>query len=119
MRASMILAALVVLALPAHAATKKQIELGKSFAIEACSACHQVRPGQKPPPPVFDSNEQMDVTAPSFMEIARTHGVDVKYLRKHITEPEWPMREQMLDEYYLEDIIDYIGSLKPAEKGKR
>src|SRR6185312_11340588 len=113
------LAALTLLAHPVEAATKKQIAMGKGFAIEACSACHQVRPGQKPPPPVFDSNEQMDVIAPSFMEIARTHGVDVKYLRKHITEPEWPMREQMLDEYYLEDIIAYIGSLGPAEKGKR
>ena len=119
MRASLMLVALLVLAHPVQAATKKQIEMGKSFAIEACSACHQVRPGQKPPPPVFDSNEQMDVIAPSFMEIARTHGVDVKYLRKHITEPEWPMREQMLDEYYLEDIIAYIGSLKPARKAKR
>jgi mono/diheme cytochrome c family protein len=119
MRAFLMLVALLILAHPVQAATKKQIALGKSFAIEACSACHQVRPGQKPPPPVFDSNEQMDVIAPSFMEIARTHGVDVKYLRKHITEPEWPMREQMLDEYYLQDIIDYIGSLKPAENSKR
>jgi hypothetical protein len=53
------------------------------------------------------------------VEIARTHGVDVKYLQKHITEPEWPIREQMLDEYYLEDIIAYIDSLGPAAKGKR
>jgi len=119
MRAPLILAALLLLAHSAGAATNRQIARGKGYAIEACSACHQVRPGQKPPPPVFDSNEQMDVIAPSFMQIARTPGLDVKYLRKHITEPEWPMREQMLDEYYLQDIIAYIESLEPAGKEKR
>jgi hypothetical protein len=46
------------------------------------------------------------------MDIAKSHGTDVAYLRKHITEPEWPMREQWLDETYLRDIILYIQSLK-------
>ena len=86
---------------------------GRAFAIEACSACHQVRPGQKPPPAVHDANFDEDVLAPSFMEIARTHGTNIEYLRKHITEPEWPMREQMMDDYYLYDIIAYIQSLTP------
>lgn len=86
---------------------------GRAFAIEACSACHQVRPGQKPPPAVHDANFDEDVLAPSFMQIASTHGTNIEYLRKHITEPEWPMREQMMDDYYLYDIIAYIQSLAP------
>ncbi len=89
---------------------------GKHNAIEACSACHQVQPKQPPPAPVRDNNYDMDVPAPSFMEIAAKHGTDVGYLRKHITEPEWPMREQDLDEGYLLDIIAYINSLKPKAK---
>jgi len=89
-----------------------QVEQGRLNAIEACSACHQIRPEQPPKPPVHDDNYDMDVQPPSFMEIAKTHGTDVAYLRKHITEPEWPMREQWLDEEYLRDIILYIQSLK-------
>ena len=89
-----------------------QVEQGRLNAIEACSACHQVRLEQSPRPPVHDDNFDMDVQPPSFMEIANTHGTDVEYLRKHITEPEWPMREQMLDDEYLRDIILYIQSLK-------
>jgi len=89
-----------------------RVEQGRLNSIEACSACHQVRPEQLPKPPVHDDNFDMDVQPPSFMEIAQGHGTDIEYLRKHITEPEWPMREQWLDEEYLRDIILYIGSLK-------
>lgn len=46
------------------------------------------------------------------MEIANGHGTDVEYLRKHIKEPEWPMREQWLDDEYLKDIILYMQSLR-------
>ena len=92
---------------------------GRTFAIEACSACHQVRPEQKPPLPVHDANFDEDVLAPSFMQIARTHGTNIEYLRKHITEPEWPMREQMMDDYYLYDIIAYIQSLAPTPDARR
>ena len=74
-----------------------QVEQGRLNAIEACSACHQVRPEQPPRPPVHDDNFDMDVQPPSFMEIASTHGTYVEYLRKHITDPEWPQCEQMLD----------------------
>jgi len=92
--------------------------LGRGFAIEACSACHQVQPMQEPPPAVHDANSGVDVKAPSFMEIAAAHGTNVAYLRKHITDPQWPMRQQELDDYYLNDIIAYIGSLAPKAKRK-
>ncbi|HVV66241.1 MAG TPA: c-type cytochrome [Rhizomicrobium sp.] len=95
-----------------------KVEQGKSFAIEACSACHVVRPGQRPPPPVLDSNDGSLVPAPSFMDIARTHGTDRAYLRRHIVDPTWPMRQQLFDDYYLDDIILYIRSLDPAARRK-
>jgi hypothetical protein len=52
------------------------------------------------------------------MEIARNHGTNIDFLRKHITQPEWPMREQEFDEYYLQDIIAYIQSLQPKSNRK-
>ncbi|HWA88784.1 MAG TPA: cytochrome c [Rhizomicrobium sp.] len=111
------LAAAVAIASPALARTDS-VRQGRLNAIDACSACHQVRPEQAPMPPVHDGNYDMDVSAPSFMEIARNHGTDIAYLRKHITEPEWPMREQMFEEQYLRDIIAYIRSLEPKARRK-
>lgn len=96
----------------AEARVITQVEQGRLNSIEACSACHQVRPEQPPKPPVHDDNFDMDVQPPSFIEIAQNHGTDIEYLRKHIKEPEWPMREQWLDDDYLRDIILYIQSLK-------
>lgn len=97
-----------------HARTIDQAAQGNIFAKEACSACHQVEPDQKDPPPVHDSNFGEDVAAPSFMEIARNHGTDKAYLRRHITDPALPMRQQLLDQYYLDDIIAYIRTLDPG-----
>ena len=116
MRHLILIAAVLAVATAADAKTVDKVAQGKAFAIEACSACHQVQPGQKPPPPVHDANFDEDVRAPSFMEIARSHGADKDYLRKHITDPAWPMRQQLFDEYYLDDIIAYIRSLGPAGK---
>jgi mono/diheme cytochrome c family protein len=107
-----LLAASLSLATAANARVITRVEQGRLNSIEACSACHQVRPEQPPRPPIHDNNSDMDVQPPSFMDIASAHGTDVAYLRKHITDPEWPMREQMLDEEYLRDIVVYIQSLK-------
>jgi hypothetical protein len=113
-----ILLAVLVSATAADARAITRVEQGRLNAIEACSACHQVRPEQPPRPPVHDDNFDEDVPAPSFMDIANAHGTDIAYLRKHITEPEWPMREQMFEEEYLRDIILYIESLKKKKSGK-
>jgi mono/diheme cytochrome c family protein len=110
------LATALSIAAPVSAKVITQVEQGRLNAIEACSACHQVRSEQAPRPPVHDDNEDMDVQPPSFMDIANAHGTDVAYLRKHIREPEWPMREQMMDDEYLNDIILYIGSLRTHPK---
>jgi mono/diheme cytochrome c family protein len=117
-RAGIFLICFVPMMNAAHAAPSI-VSQGKKFAIEACSACHQVRPDQVAPPAVHDANFDEDVVAPSFMQIARTHGANIEYLRKHITEPEWPMREQQLDDYYLYDIIAYIQSLAPKPAATR
>jgi mono/diheme cytochrome c family protein len=114
----LMLALMIVVANIARAETGN-VAQGKTFAIEACSACHQVRTGQPTPPPVHDANFDEDVAAPSFMEIARNHGTNIAFLRKHITQPEWPMREQVFDEYYLQDIIAYIQSLQPKSKPQK
>ena len=111
-RIKFMIAAAMLAATSADGKVITRVEQGRLNSIEACSACHQVRPEQPPKPPVHDNNFDMDVQPPSFMEIANKHGTDVEYLRKHITQPEWPMREQWLDEEYLHDIILYIGSLK-------
>ncbi|MEI9931372.1 MAG: c-type cytochrome [Rhizomicrobium sp.] len=115
-RTAMMIATMLVAASAANAKVITRVEQGRLNAIEACSACHQIRPEQPPRPPVHDDNFDMDVQPPSFMEIANMHGTNVEYLRKHITKPEWPMREQWLDEDYLRDIILYIQSLKPRPK---
>jgi len=114
MRYFPLIVATLALVTAVHARPADKAAQGKVFAIEACSACHQVEPGQKVPPPVHDSNFGEDIAAPSFMEIARNHGTDKAYLRKHITDPALPMRQQLLDTYYLDDIIAYIRSLDPS-----
>jgi len=114
-RTAIVLAALSF-ATSANARMITQVEQGRLNAIEACSACHQVRPEQPPRPPIHDDNEDMDVQPPSLMDIARAHGTDIEYLRKHIREPQWPMREQMMDDEYLNDIILYIRSLHTLPK---
>ena len=115
-RTTIVLAAALSFATVAHGRVITKVEQGRLNAMEACSACHQVRPEQLPRPPVHDDNEDMDVQPPSFMDIANAHGTDIEYLRKHISEPDWPMRGQMMDDEYLNDIILYIGSLRTAPK---
>jgi len=92
---------------------KAQIAAGASLARDACSACHRVSREQKPPAPVFDPDQQAAVHAPSFMSIARDRHKNAAYLRKVITRPHYPMREQSYDKDDLEAIVAYILSLRP------
>lgn len=109
--------ALLALAFFAHnswaADSEDRIVAGRSLARDACSACHQVSPRQKRPPPVFDPDQQANVRAPTFMSIARDPRKNAAYLRKVITRPHYPMREQSYDEDDLAAIIAYIQSLRP------
>jgi mono/diheme cytochrome c family protein len=97
----------------AAAGPEGQISEGASMARDACSACHQVSPDQKPPPPVFDQDQEVGIIAPSFMKIASNPRNNAARLRKVIAEPHYPMREQMLDPEDRNALIAYIISLRP------
>lgn len=92
---------------------------GAALARDACSACHQVSAGQKPPPPVFDLDQEARIAAPSFMKIARDPRKDAAYLRKVIIRPHYPMKEQVYDDEDLDGIIAYILSLRPLKAQTR
>ena len=85
---------------------------GEQIAVEACSACHQVTARQVLPPPVMDPDERAQIPAPSFFEIAHTHGDDPGYLRNAILLPAHPMREQDWNDDDLKAVIAYIQSLR-------
>ena len=93
-------------------AADARIAYGATLARDACSACHQVTPRQKPPPPVFNPDEEASVAAPSFMKIARDNRTNATFLRKVITRPHYPMREQSYDRDDLDAIVAYILSLR-------
>jgi len=107
-------AAFALVANGAAAGPAGQIVEGAAMAHDACSACHQVSPDQKPPAPVFDQDQEIGIRAPSFMKIARDRRKDFAYLSRVIGEPHYPMREQMLDPEDRNAIIAYILSLRPS-----
>lgn len=86
------------------------IERGRVLAEEACSACHQVAPGRTAPPPVDNPDEATRVFAPAFIDIARDGRSDDS-LRTAILNPHYPMREQLMSERDVSDLVRYIRSL--------
>jgi mono/diheme cytochrome c family protein len=93
-------------------------ELGREIALEACSACHQVGPGDPAPGPVYDPDQRATIRAPSFPSIARDWRKDDIYLRAVIRLPHPPMKEQAIGEDDLAAIIAYIDSLRPIPHGR-
>lgn len=83
---------------------------GHERAVEACSACHQVDPAQKRPPPVAEGEEGARTEAPSFMAIA-DRCLSSNDLRTRIANPHYPMREQEFLPIDLNDLALYIQSL--------
>jgi len=90
----------------------KPVDEGRQLAIEACSACHQVIPGQKRPAPVAEGEEGTHVEAPTFAEIAG-RCLSSSELRGKIANPHYPMREQVLMPVDLDGLTLYIQSLSP------
>jgi mono/diheme cytochrome c family protein len=86
---------------------------GRTLAIHACSACHQVTETQSPSSPVFNPDTLEHVAAPSFVEIARKYGKNTAALRAFIRTPAHPMREQQFLPHDLDLIVVYIKSLEP------
>ena len=101
-------------ALFAAAATADQVDHGRAVAVEACSACHKVTAAQPSPPPVADTDERAYVPAPSFASIARGKASDAA-LRRAITDPKHPMREQDWLPADLGAVVAYIRSLHSAK----
>jgi len=86
---------------------------GKDLAREACSACHQVTAEQSRPPLVANPDEGSKIQAPSFMTIARLCLAEGD-LRSKITNPHYPMREQLLMPVDVDALSRYIRSLAPT-----
>ena len=91
----------------------KPVDDGRQLAIEACSACHQVVPGQKRPAPVAEGEEGAHVEAPTFAEIA-ARCLSSSDLRGRITSPHYPMREQVIMPVDLDSLTLYIQSLSSS-----
>lgn len=85
-------------------------DAGRSLAIEGCSGCHQVLVQQKRPPPVSEGAEGAWTEAPTFQEIA-TRCLSADELRNKITNPHYPMREQLLMPIDVDNLAAYIRSL--------
>jgi len=86
---------------------------GRDLAKEACSACHQVTAEQSRPPLVANPDEGSKIRAPSFMEIAKLCLAEGD-LRAKITNPHYPMREQLFMPVDVDALARYIRSLAPA-----
>lgn len=84
---------------------------GRTLAIEACSACHQVTETQPASTPILNPDTLEHVAAPSFVEIARKYGHNTKALRAFVRAPAHPMREQQFLPHDLDAIVVYIRSL--------
>jgi mono/diheme cytochrome c family protein len=87
---------------------------GRTIALQACSACHQVGPGDPVPPPVRDADERRGVRAPPFAQVAGDPRKDAIYLRAAIRSPHYPMKEQAIDPSDLEALVAYFESLRPS-----
>jgi len=83
---------------------------GRTLAIEACSACHQVIPQQKRPGPVSEGEEGARTEAPTFFEIAN-RCPSAAELKSRIANPHYPMREQLLMPIDVDDLAIYIQTL--------
>ena len=95
---------------PARAANL--VAEGLQAAELECSACHQVAKKQRPPGPVYDPDEAINVGAPSFDMIARRYAGRNADLKAFIQAPRHPMREQQFTREDLATISAYITSLR-------
>lgn len=99
--ASVLLAALSS-SIPARAQTDSSP--GQNLATEVCSECHGVELGNLRSP---------NPNAPSFQELANTPGMNDMTIRVWLQSPHRSMPLLVLDETEIDDVSDYIMSLKP------
>jgi len=77
---------------------------GRAFALQVCSLCHVVAPGQLTPPRF--------TTAPSFRSIANLPSTTALSLQVFLVSPHPSMPNLMLTDSEAADVIAYILSLK-------
>ena len=106
-------------ATPAQADASPE-DAGRALALDYCSACHRVSSEQVPPPKVTvdTGSGSQEYEAPSFRQVATRPGRDANYLRAFIQAPHYPMPEQLFIPEELEQIVNYILSLKAADGGE-
>ena len=75
---------------------------GRTLAMEWCSSCHLVEPGQ--------AMATSDV-APSFPEMANNPAYTEERLRSWLWAPHPPMPDFDLSRYEIESLVNYITSL--------
>ena len=103
-RRTTLIAALAATTLSAHA-QDDDITAGRSFAREACSACHVVDAQQRRPPwRIF--------IGPAFGNIANTRGLTATTLRVFLTTSHPKMPEPILTPEQMTDVNAYILSLR-------
>jgi len=82
---------------------------GRRLALQLCSGCHFVAPGQRGP---------MSVNAPPFQAIANAPDTTEFRLRNALRVPHPIMPTLILAPEEVEDIVAYILSLKTSEEGR-
>ena len=106
------LSALFSLGVASAATAAGDSEAGRTLAIDACSACHRVTPGQTRPAPVLDPDEGVSIQAPDFTWIARKYARRPRALRRYIQAPVHPMREQVWDPGDLDAVVTFIRTIR-------
>lgn len=79
-------------------------EAGRAFALEACSVCHVVAPGQRVSPRIAN--------AVPFQRIANTEGMNGMKLQAILSTPHRVMPNLILTPQEAADVIAYILTLR-------
>ena len=97
-----IAAILIALGANAVAARAADVQTGEFLATHWCHSCHVVG----------DSGSGNDA-APTFQAIAKRHAGDDSWLRAWLASPHPPMPNLTLSREEIDDIVTYLGTLKP------
>jgi mono/diheme cytochrome c family protein len=103
MRASSLLAALLLCGASTAALAAGNAKSGQVLAERWCTGCH-----------VVDHQTQGADTAPSFQSIAARNAQHPEHLRGFLVSPHPPMSGFSLSRQQIDDIVAYISSLAPG-----
>ena len=103
MRAVLYAFALCVMASPVVAQDRESRERGYALALQLCSGCHVVAPGQRPP---------TGVAAPTFRDIANRPGMNEVTLHNFLRTPHPIMPMLILSAEEMRDVSSFIIGLK-------